>query len=94
LQGDEDIFVLRDAPSKSHQFVPLSYFPADSKIWLHQFLPFDGVLIPGHSVQRAGFCLESRSFRYEKTSHQFDGLTTNSPPKQAIYQGFFSALAG
>ena len=34
------------------------------------------------------------SFRREKTSHQFDGLTTNSPPKQATYRGFFSALAG
>jgi hypothetical protein len=27
-------------------------------------------------------------------SHQFDGLTTNSPPKQAICRGFFNALAG
>src|SRR5260370_31354729 len=26
-----------------------------------------------------------------KTSHQFDGLTSNSPPKQVIYRGFFNA---
>jgi hypothetical protein len=30
----------------------------------------------------------------EKTYHQFEGLITNSPPKQAIYRRFFSALAG
>ncbi len=37
--------------------------------------------------------LKVDSFRREKTSHQFDGLTTNSPPKQATYRGFFSSFS-